>query len=275
MVTELPGIVRSMVATESPADNFVTLERLESGVAIIRLDRPKMNALSIELVRQLGEVVGRLEEDLPGAVVVYGGDKIFAAGADITEFTGPEVAGTIAETFHSSLDRLAALPRATIAAISGYALGGGCELALACDLRVVSEKAKLGQPEVLLGVICGGGGTQRLPRLVGPSIAKDLLMTGRMLSAQEALAVGLANRVVPHEEVLSASLELAESLAKGALVAQALSKKAIDDGMSMSLVDGLKLEKELFVDAFSTVDAEIGVKSFLENGPGKANFIGR
>src|SRR4051794_2108981 len=234
-----------------------------------------MNALSSALLEQLADAARALTNDPPGAVVVWGGDRIFAAGADISEFGGPEEARTIGGRFRQALDAVAALPRATIAAVNGYALGGGCELALACDLRGVAETAKFGQPEILLGIIPGGGGTQRLARLVGASRAKDIILTGRQVDADEALRIGLADRVVPSEEVLTTALELAASLASGAVVAQGLAKRAIDAGLEGALADGLGLEQDLFADVFKTDDATIGVKSFLEQGPGKAKFKGR
>ncbi len=256
-------------------DRFITLERRAGNVAVIRLDRPKLNALSRALLAQLRDAIGELAADLPGAVVVWGGERIFAAGADIAEFGGPDEAREIAAAFHGTLDALAALPRATIAAVAGYALGGGCELALACDLRVAADTARFGQPEILLGIIPGGGGTQRLARLVGPSRAKDLIFTGRQVAADEALRIGLVDRVVAGDALLDAALELAGSLASGALAAHALAKRAIDEGLDRALADGLALEREVFVDVFRTDDAGIGVRSFLDSGPGKAKFTGR
>jgi enoyl-CoA hydratase len=170
---------------------------------------------------------------------------------------------------------VAAIPRATIAAINGFALGGGCELALACDFRVAGEAAKLGQPETLLGIIPGGGGTQRLARQVGAARAKDLIFTGRQVAAAEAERIGLVDRVVPTGEVLDAALSWASELARGAVVAQGMAKRAIDDGLAGPLAEGLSLERDLFVESFRTEDAGIGVRSFLEQGPGKANFVGR
>ncbi len=214
-------------------------------------------------------------DEPPGAVVVWGGDRIFAAGADINEFGGPEEAQAINRSFRRALDALAAIPRAVIAAVAGYALGGGCELACACDLRVVADNARMGQPEVLLGVIPGAGGTQRLTRLVGPSRAKDLVLTGRMVDADEALRIGLADRVVPAEQLFLRALELAAELAAGAVVAQGLAKRAIDAGLDGPLATALDIEAELFVQVFETADAEIGVRSFLAEGPGRAKFTGR
>ena len=257
------------------SETFITIERRDDGVALVRLDRPKMNALSSALLEQLAAAAEALTENPPGAVVVWGGDRIFAAGADISEFGGPGEARTIGGRFRTALDALAAIPRATIAAVNGYALGGGCELALACDLRVVADTAKFGQPEILLGIIPGGGGTQRLARLVGASRAKDMILTGRQVDADEALRIGLADRVVPADDVLTTALDLAASLAAGAVVAQGLAKRAIDDGLDGALADGLGLEQDLFAEVFTSEDATIGVKSFLEQGPGKAKFTGR
>jgi enoyl-CoA hydratase/carnithine racemase len=254
--------------------SFVRLERRDA-VAVVRLDRPRMNALSVAMVDELGDVVEELAAAPPGAVVVYGGERIFAAGADVTEFAGPDEAAAISERIHRVLDALATLPRATIAAICGYALGGGLELALACDFRVAADDARLGQPEILLGIIPGGGGTQRLPRLVGPARAKDLVLSGRHVPAPEALAMGLVDRVVPSSTVLETALGWAAELAKGALVAQGLAKRAIDEGLDRPLGEGLALERRAFVEVFRTEDAGIGVRSFLEAGPGKARFVGR
>jgi enoyl-CoA hydratase len=254
---------------------FVTLERRGDGVALVRLDRPKMNALSTELLAELAEVARQLTVDPSGAVVVWGGERIFAAGAEISEFGGPDEAREIGGRFREALDRLAAIPRATVAAVNGYALGGGCELALACDFRIVADDAKLGQPEILLGIIPGGGGTQRLARLVGSSRAKDMILTGRQVAADEALAWGLADKVVPKDQVLDAALEFAGALAAGPLLAQAACKRAIDEGLDGTLEAGLSLEQELFAQVFETEDAVTGVRSFLENGPGKATFSGR
>ena len=258
---------------------FVTVERRPDGVALLRLDRPKMNALSMGLLAQLAQAVDGLAADPPGAVVVWGGPRIFAAGADVSEFvdegTGrpsPERAAAVGAGFRRALDGLAALPVATVAAVNGYALGGGCELALACDLRVAGDDARFGQPEILLGIIPGGGGTQRLTRLVGPARAKDLVLTGRQVSADEALRMGLVDRVVPGPEALDAACALAAGLAAGPPAATALAKRAVDEGAGGALEQGLDLEQELFSEVFATDDAAVGVASFLESGPGKASF---
>ena len=262
--------------TVSIADlQHLTLERRDDGVAVVTLANGKVNALSSGLLAELHAVADSLRADPPGAVVITGGERIFAAGADISEFGGPDEAASITAGFHDALDAIAALPRFVIAAVSGYALGGGCELALACDYRIVSDKAVFGQPEILLGIIPGGGGTQRLARAVGASRAKELCLTGRQVRADEALRIGLADEVVAHDDLHERALALAAELAGGALVAQALTKQAIDDGLSGSLTDGLALERANFVEVFHSADSQIGVASFLEHGPGKAEFTGR
>ena len=206
--------------------------------------------------------------------MITGGERIFAAGADISEFGGADEAGPITAAIHGAVDAVAAIPRFVIAAVAGYALGGGCELALGCDYRIAGDRAVFGQPEILLGIIPGGGGTQRLARLVGPSRAKELCITGRQVKADEALRIGLADEVVPGDELHARALALAAECARGAVLAQGLAKRAIDHGLSMSLSDALRLEQDLFVDSFRTNDSQIGVKSFLEHGPGKAEFTG-
>jgi enoyl-CoA hydratase len=233
-----------------------------------------VNALSQEVLAALRDVAHDLTANPPGTVVITGGERIFAAGADISQFGGPAEADTIGLGFHSTLDAVAAIPRFVIAAVSGYALGGGCELALACDYRIAGEKAVFGQPEILLGIIPGGGGTQRLSRAVGASRAKEMMITGRQVKADEALRIGLADEVVPNESLHERALALAAEVARGALQAQALVKRAVDDGLDATLADGLLLERRLFTEVFHTDDSQIGVQSFLANGPGKASFTG-
>ncbi len=253
---------------------LVLLERRPDGVAVVTLNNPKVNALSQALLEALHDVALSLTADPPGAVVITGGERIFAAGADISEFGDAVKAGTITETFHMALDAVAAIPRFVIAAVSGYALGGGCELALACDYRIAGERAVFGQPEVLLGIIPGGGGTQRLPRVVGRSRAKEMMITGRSVQAAEALRIGLADEVVATDELHPRALALAAEIAGGALQAQHLIKRAVDDGTEADLAAGLAIERELFEAVFHTADSRIGVESFLANGPGKAKFTG-
>jgi enoyl-CoA hydratase/carnithine racemase len=261
-------------APPAPAP-LVVVERRDDGVAVVTLNNPKVNALSQEVLAALRDVALGLAADPPGAVVITGGDRIFAAGADISQFGGADEGARITVGFHTALDAVAAIPRFVIAAVSGYALGGGCELALACDYRIAGEKAVFGQPEVLLGIVPGGGGTQRLPRLVGAGKAKEMMITGRQVRADEALRIGLVDEVVTNDALHERALALAAEAARGAQIAQALIKQAVDRGIEMSLDDGLALERRSFEDVFRTEDSQIGVRSFLADGPGKAKFIGR
>ena len=256
------------------AKTSVTVERRADNVALVLLDRPKANALSGAVLEQLYGVATDLHEDPPGAVVLWGGRRIFAAGADIVEL-GQGGAEAVGASFARALGALAGVPRATIAAVNGYALGGGLELALACDFRVCAEDSRFGLPEALLGVMPGGGGTQRLPRLVGPSRAKELIFTGRQVRAEEAQSIGLVNRVVAPDDVLEVALNWAAELAAGPLVAHGLAKSAVDRGLDVPLADGLEIEQEAFTAAARTEDAARGIASFVENGPGKASFVGR
>ena len=257
------------------ADDIVLLDRRADGVAVVTLNSPKVNALSTQLLARLKEIADDLTSNPAGAVVLTGGDRLFAAGADISQFGGPDEAREIGGAFHAALNAFADIPSFTIAAVSGFALGGGCELSMACDYRIAGTKAVFGQPEILLGIIPGGGGTQRLPRLVGASRAKEMMITGRQVKSDEALRIGLADEVVEPEQLMPRALELAASVASGATHATRLIKQAVDRGIETDLASGLALELELFEDVFRTEDSRIGVKSFLENGPGKAQFTGR
>ena len=259
-----------------PEPELVHCERRDDGVAIIRLDRPPVNAFSRDLLSALADVARSLAADGDlRAVVVAGEGKAFAAGADISEFGGQDAAREIAAHFRAAFDAVAALPVPVIAAIHGVALGGGLELALACDLRIAADTARVGQPEILLGIIPGAGGTQRLTRLVGPARAKSLIWSGRQVGADEALAIGLVDRVVPAAELLDAALEEAAAFAAGPTVAISLAKRVIDAGLDGPLDRGLDLEAEAFVEVFASEDSQTGVRSFLEHGPGKATFSGR
>jgi enoyl-CoA hydratase/carnithine racemase len=262
---------------------LVQLERRADGVAVVTLANGKVNALSTQVLGRLHEIAVELTEDPPGAVIVTGGPRLFAAGADISQFAAdPDPASfeiapadrvrQLGGAFLTALNAVAAIPRPTIASVSGFALGGGCELALACDFRIASERAKFGQPEILLGIIPGGGGTQRLARLVGPARAKDLVFSGRQVGAADALAMGLVDRVVAPDELEAATDAWAAELAAGPSDALAIAKAAIDGGLSTTLAAGLELEQDHFVEVFGTDDARIGVASFLEHGPGKAEF---
>jgi enoyl-CoA hydratase/carnithine racemase len=256
-------------------EQLVLLERRDDGVAVITLAHPKVNALSAALLGQLQAVAEGLKADPPGAVVITGGDRIFAAGAEITEFGGPVEAARIGGHFVEALDAVAAIPRMVIAVVNGFALGGGCELALACDLRFASTKAKFGQPEVLLGIIPGAGGTQRLSRLVGPSRAKDIIFTGRFVKADEALAIGMVDKLVPADQVYAEAVRWASQFRHAAPYALRAAKETIDRGLDTDLETGLEMERQQFAGVFATRDRSIGMDSFLNNGPGKAEFEGR
>jgi len=256
-------------------DSLVELERGADGVAVITLRNGKVNSLSKAVLTQLLAIAEQLTIDPPGAVIVTGSDRIFAAGADISEFAGPDEARQIGALFVAALNAVAGIPRMVIAAVAGPALGGGCELALACDMRLAGDSARFGQPEILLGIIPGGGGTQRLPRLVGPARAKDMILTGRQVAADEAVSIGLVDEVVPRDSLMTRARELAAELARGPVLAHALAKAAIDDGLQVTLAEGLALEQAAFIEVFGTEDARVGVASFLEHGPGKAVFTGR
>jgi enoyl-CoA hydratase/carnithine racemase len=180
-----------------------------------------------------------------------------------------------AGALQSCFTEVARIPKPVVAAVTGYALGGGCELALCADFRVAGDNAKLGQPEILLGIIPGAGGTQRLPRLIGPAKAKDLCFTGRFVRAEEALAIGLVDRVVAPDDVYSTAVEMASAYARGPAFAIRAAKEAIDEGLDVGLDGGLAIERKLFAGLFATEDQSIGMTSFVENGPGKAEFVGR
>jgi enoyl-CoA hydratase len=244
-------------------------------VATIRLDRPPMNAINSAVQEQLRTAAEQVSRDPDvRAVIVYGGEKVFAAGADVKEFAGQDHAHMVRDAARvmSSIDALARIPKPVIAAVTGYALGGGCELALAADFRVSADDAKWGQPEILLGLIPGMGGTQRLPRLIGPARAKDLIFTGRFVDAEEALAIGLVDAVVPAQEVYATAQRMAARFAKGPALATAAAKAAIDGGLDTDLTNGLRLESHLFASVFATEDSRVGMQSFVEHGPGKAVF---
>ncbi len=257
---------------------FVRLEvDAERKVGTIRLDRPPMNALSRQVWAEIEQAaLEAADHDEVGAVVVWGGPKVFAAGADIKEFPDWDYqqVNDTGQLLQRSLDTLARLPMPTIAAINGYALGGGSELALACDFRFAADNAKLGQPEILLGIIPGAGGTQRLPRLVGLSRAKELIFSGRVVDMVEGERIGLVDAVHPSDEVYEVALDTAARYAAGPYALR-LAKQAIEDGTELPLDQGLRLERSLFAAAFATDDASIGIASFLASGPGEAEFTGR
>jgi enoyl-CoA hydratase/carnithine racemase len=258
--------------------DFLTLD-VDGGIGTIRLDRPPMNALNAQVQDELFVLCGEIRSrpDIR-AVVVHGGAKVFAAGADIKEMATMSYVDMVERStaLQASFTALAALPQPTVAAITGYALGGGCELALACDFRVCDADAKLGQPEILLGIIPGAGGTQRLSRLVGSAKAKDLIFSGRFVGAAEALAIGLVDQVVESPaDVYAAARKRVERFAAGPAYALRAAKEAIDRGLEVDLATGLEIERIQFAALFATRDREIGIASFVESGPGRAVFEGR
>ena len=256
---------------------FVRLD-VEAGIGTMRLDRPPMNALHAAMQEEIraaaAEASARADVH---AVVVYGGEKVFAAGADVKEMRAMSYTDMAERSgaLQSAFSAVAAVGKPTVAAITGYALGGGCELALCCDFRVAAEDARLGQPEIQLGLIPGAGGTQRLARLLGPARAKDLIFTGRFVDAAEALAIGLVDEVVAPQEVYAAARRRVERYVGGPTQALRAAKAAVDRGLDVDLATGLEIERALFSGLFATRDREIGMTSFVEEGPGKARFEGR
>jgi enoyl-CoA hydratase/carnithine racemase len=255
---------------------FVSLETTD-GIGTIRLNRPKVNALNDQVTEELAAAARAAAADEVRAVVIYGGEKVFAGGADIAVMAEAGYAEMAARgaRLQEAVNLLAGLGKPVVAAITGYALGGGMEVALAADFRVAGERARLGQPEILLGIIPGAGGTQRLPRLIGPAKAKDLVFSGRMVNADEALRIGLVDLVVPDAEVYSAAVAMVQRYATGPALALRAAKQAIDAGLGVDLATGLELERVQFAALFGTEDQRAGMRSFLENGPGQATFTGR
>jgi enoyl-CoA hydratase/carnithine racemase len=256
---------------------FVSID-VTDGVAVLRLDRPKMNAISVQVQADLREAAAELgERDDVRAVVLWGGERVFAAGNDVKEMADLTYSDMVkvSASVSSATTAIARIPKPVIAAVNGYALGGGCELALAADLRFAAEDAVLGQPEVLLGIIPGAGGTQRLSRLVGTARAKDIIFTGRFVKADEALRIGMVDRVVPADRVLEESVAYAAQFRNAAALAIRAAKECIDRGSEVDLDTGLEIERQQFAGVFATEDRTHGITSFVENGPGKATFVGR
>jgi enoyl-CoA hydratase/carnithine racemase len=256
---------------------FVRVEVADQ-IATIRLDRPKMNALNAQVQGEIAEAARQVSaDDAVRAVILYGGERVFAAGADIKEMSSlgyAEMAERSA-VLQASFTAVADIPKPVVAAVTGYALGGGLELALCADFRVLGESTKVGQPEILLGIIPGAGGTQRLPRLIGPARAKDLIFTGRQVAAAEALAIGLADRVVPDADVYQAARDLVARYVTGPALALRAAKQAVDKGLEVDLATGLEIERLQFSALFATADQKSGMRSFMEDGPGKAIFEGK
>jgi enoyl-CoA hydratase/carnithine racemase len=256
---------------------FVRVESAD-GIATIRLDRPKMNALNAQVQDEIAAAAAQVSADSGvRAVILYGGERVFAAGADIKEMAsmGYPAMAVRSAALQASFTAVADIPKPVVAAVTGYALGGGLELALCADFRVLGESAKVGQPEILLGIIPGAGGTQRLPRLIGPARAKDLIFSGRHVAADEALAIGLADKVVPDADVYQAARDLIGQYATGPALALSAAKQAVNRGLEVDLATGLEIERVHFAALFGTEDQKNGMRSFMENGPGKAVFEGR
>ncbi len=255
---------------------FVQLS-VTDGIGTIKLERPPMNALNIAIQEELRSAASTFTADpAVRAVIVYGGERVFAAGADIKEMGDMSYVDMSARAgaLSSAFDSVARIPKPVVAAIAGYALGGGCELALACDWRVASADAKLGQPEINLGIIPGAGGTQRLSRLIGPARAKDLIMSGRFVGAAEALQIGLVDKVVPTaEEVYGAAVAMVTPYVAGPATALRAAKMAIDGGLEMDIASGLAWESQLFAALFATDDKREGMNAFVEKR--KPKFTGR
>jgi len=257
--------------------DFVRVET-EAGIATIRRGRPPLNALNGQVQTEIGAAAVQAGADADvRAVILYGGEKLFAAGADVKEMAdaSPARIMELSASIQDAFKAVARIPKPVIAAITGYALGGGLELALCADFRVMGEGAKVGQPEIMLGIIPGAGGTQRLPRLVGPAKAKDLVFSGRFIGAEEALRIGLADRVVPDGEVYETARKIAGRYTAAAPLALRAAKQAIDEGLERDLDAGLEIERLHFTGLFGTEDQQTGMRSFLADGPGKATFSGQ
>jgi enoyl-CoA hydratase len=245
------------------------LVEVENGIAVVTVNRPKsLNALNSETLAELSECVCEIEkrDDVKVLILTGSGEKSFVAGADISEMVGSDAVGgwKMALLAKAAFEKLENMRQATIAAVNGFALGGGCEIAMACDIRVASENAKFAQPEVGLGTIPGFGGTQRLPRLVGKGRAKELIFTADMIDAQEAYRIGLVNKVVPLAELLGKCKEMAKKIMAQSSYAVSLAKIAINTGLDMDLNSGLKLEANIFGLSFATADKKEGMTAFME-----------
>ena len=244
----------------------VILSEVDGHVGIVRLNRPEvLNALSLELMKKLVAQLEAYDED-PNiyAILLSGSEKVFAAGADITDMADASTFEMYNRNQFARWERIKKISKPIVAAVSGYALGGGCELAMHCDIIIASETAKFGQPEINIGVMPGAGGTQRLTRAVGKAVAMDVVLTGRFLSAREALSAGLVSRVVPKENFYDEALRIAQELAKKPPLALRLAKESVLKAHEMSLSDGLEYERKLFYMLFATEDQKEGMKAFIE-----------
>ncbi|MDQ3405745.1 MAG: enoyl-CoA hydratase-related protein [Actinomycetota bacterium] len=258
-------------------DNPAVRLDVADGVGVIRLARPPVNALDAKAQQDLRRAAEEASvRDDVAAVVLYGDERGFSAGADIREMAGMSHSTMLvhAERLSAAFTAVADIPKPVVAAITGFALGGGCELALTADHRICAEDTEIGLPEILLGVIPGAGGTQRLSRLVGTGRAKRLIFTGQALDARQALDIGLVDEVVPTAQVLTTAMTWAVRFVGGPALALRAAKQAIDLGAGTDLRSGLQLERALFAGLFGTADRSIGMGSFISTGPGRAEFIG-
>lgn len=266
-----------MVDADAPGRRVVSLE-VTDGVAVLTLQRPPMNALSIAVQAEFAQAAREADQRRDvSALVIHGGPKVFAAGADVKEMAEWDHRTMVERStaLQAAFTAVAEVGKPTIAAITGYALGGGLELALCCDFRVCADTAKMGLPEIQLGIIPGAGGTQRLPRLIGPARAKELIFSGRHVKADEALRIGLVDRVVPADDVYEQAVAWARQYVGGPALALRAAKTAVDRGLEVDLRSGLEFERQQFAGLFATEDRAIGMGSFLESGPGQARFEGR
>lgn len=239
----------------------------QEGVGLITLNRPDaLNALNKQLLEEIGAALMSLDaDDDIGAVVITGSEKAFAAGADIKEMSEQGYADVLKEDkFAAFNNTFARMHKPVIAAVAGYALGGGCELAMACDFIIAADNAKFGQPEIKLGVIPGMGGSQRLTRIVGKSKAMDMMLTGRMMDANEAERAGLASRIVPAEDLVDSAVEIASSIAELSAPSVALAKEATNRALETTLTEGLLFERRIFHSLFATEDQKEGMNAFIE-----------
>lgn len=241
-------------------------------MGLIQLNRPKaLNALCDGLIEELNQALKTFEEDTGvGAIVLTGGDKAFAAGADIKEMQNLSFQDCYSNKFLKHWDYLTQMKKPVIAAVNGYAFGGGCELAMMCDIIYAGEKAQFAQPEILLGTIPGAGGTQRLTRAVGKSLAMEMVLTGDRISAQDAKQAGLVSKIFPVETLVEEAIQCAEKIASNSKIIVAMAKESVNAAFEMTLTEGSKLEKKLFYSTFATDDRKEGMTAFVEKR--KANF---
>ncbi len=244
------------------------LVSLESNIAILSFNRPEvLNALNTETINELIEAFKAFEtESEVRTIIVTGNGKSFVAGADISEMEGktPEDARQYSELGHSLMDRIQNINKPVIAAINGYALGGGTEIALSCDIRLASDKAQFGLPETILGIIPGWGATQRAARLIGPALTKELIFTGEIITAQRAKKMGLVNRVIPHEDLMDETLKIAQKICEQSSISLSHAKDVINRGLEKTLKEGCRMEVAAFVSCFQTEDQKEGMKAFIE-----------